>query len=71
MKYVLVAPKGSYFVNPSFFSWDFTQDPEKATKFDSLERAEYAKDAVERGIASCSWSYDDELPFPTIKEVEE
>lgn len=71
MKYVLVAPKGHYFVNPSFFGWSFTKNIEEATKFDTSEQAEYAKDAVERGIASCSWAYDDELPFPTIREVGE
>lgn len=70
MKYVLVAPKGHYFVDPSFFSWDFTTDIKKATKYNTRAEAEAKLDAVNRAVACTHWGYSDDVPFPTIKEVE-
>lgn len=62
-KYVLKNKPGiSYFVNPSYDSWQFTQDINKATSFDSLEEAERVARAVNAGSDHTFWEWDETPP---------
>lgn len=69
-QYVITEPTGSYFLDPSYESWNFTKDIEEATKFNSLEEAEEMKDILDKAVCRTYWDSDDIVPFPTIKKVE-
>ena len=68
-KFALTEPTGSYFVNPSYQSWDFTKDVKKATTFETLKEATEMKEILERAVYSTYWDYDDIIPQPSIVEV--
>lgn len=69
MRFVLTEPTGKYFLNPSYERWDFTDDVEKATTFESFEKANEMKEIIERAVAVTYWDWSDIVPFPKIKEI--
>lgn len=69
MSFVLVEPTGKYFVNPSYSSWDFTDNVNNATKFSTHDEAVEVKETIERAIGVTYWDWSDIIPFPTIKEL--
>ena len=69
-QYVLYDSAGfSYFLNPSFESWDFTKEKEKATVFSSYEEASKVKDAVRTATFMTYWDWSDIPPAPVIQEL--
>ncbi|QOV08311.1 hypothetical protein Kirov_112 [Bacillus phage Kirov] len=58
-----------YFLNPTYWSWSFTKDSDKATKFETLEEANDMKETIERAVASTFWDYDEDPPFPVVIKV--
>lgn len=51
-----------YFVNPTFHSWDFTDQMDKGTVFATLEKANIMKNAVNKACTMTYWDWNDIVP---------
>jgi len=67
---VLKEPKsGKYYVDPSFWSWSFTEDREMATKFKTKLEAEEMLKAIKLAISTTFWDYGDIIPDVEIEDL--
>lgn len=60
---------GYYFVNPSFSSWDLTQDVSQATSWETEKEAREVGDEVNRAIGVTYWDYADIVPHAVVTRL--